>query len=108
MSGQGDFPFAFGEGAADQFKERLKDLMRAQQQAFEEVQAESPMRLGPGAAPPPVVPDNFNVVQQAIALTAAGLGALGPQPTPDAAADAMSMMFARALSTVQGALRGSA
>ncbi len=99
MSGGDDFPFAFGEGAAEQFKERLKDLMRAQQQAFEEVQAERP-RVGSGP-----MPDRFNLVQQAIALAAAGLSTLAPQPTPDAAADAMGLMFARAMAAVQGAVR---
>jgi hypothetical protein len=37
----GPFGFAFGEGAAEEFKERLKELMRAQKEAFDEMQAES-------------------------------------------------------------------
>jgi hypothetical protein len=31
----GPFNFAFGEGAAEEFKERLKELMRAQKEAFD-------------------------------------------------------------------------
>lgn len=103
MSGGEDYPFAFGEGAAEQFKERLKELMRAQQQAFEEVQAERPAGVARTGTGP--MPDRFNVVQQAITLAAAGLATLAPQPTPDAAADAMGLMFARAMAAVQGAVR---
>lgn len=100
MSSREDFPFAFGEGAADEFKERLKDLMRAQQAAFEEVQAETGGRTGPV--------ERIQVVERAITLAAAGLGALGPRATPEEAADAMGMLFARALAAVQGSLRPSA
>ena len=97
MSSREEFPFAFGEGAADEFKERLKDLMRAQQAAFEEVQAET------GGTPGPV--ERIRVVEQAIALAAAGLSALGPRATPEQAADAMGLLFARAMAAVQGSLR---
>lgn len=97
MSSGEDFPFAFGEGAADEFKERLKDLMRAQQQAFEEVQAETGGRTGPV--------ERIQVVEQAIALAAAGLSTLGPRATPEESADAMGILFARAMAAVQGSLR---
>ena len=40
------FPFAFGEGAGEEFKERLKELMRAQREAFEEMQAETGGQAG--------------------------------------------------------------
>jgi hypothetical protein len=93
-----DFPFAFGEGAAEQFKERLKELMRAQQEAFEEVQAEQPMRVTSGAG---MMPSRFDLVAQAVALATAGMAALQPQPTPEAAAEAMNFMFSRALAMVQ-------
>lgn len=101
-TGGGDFPFAFGDGAAEQFKERLKELMRAQQQAFEEVQAEQPIRVTSGAG---MMPDRFNLIQQAVALAAAGLGTLQPQGTSQEAADAMALLFSRALGTVQDAMR---
>jgi len=55
--------------AADDFKERLKDLMRAQQAAFEEVQAETGGRAGPL--------ERIQVVEQAVLLAAAGLRRLG-------------------------------
>lgn len=101
-----EFPFAFGEGAADQFKERLKELMRAQQEAFEEVQAETPMRSQPtAAAAAGQLPDRYNVVQQAVTLAAAGLDTLGPQESAEEAADAMALLFSRAMTAVQGALR---
>lgn len=99
MSSRGDFPFAFGEGAADEFKDRLKDLMRAQQSAFEEVQAETGGRTGPV--------ERIQLVEQAIALASAGLASLAPRATPDEAADAMGMLFARAMAAVQGSLRPS-
>lgn len=97
MSSRGDFPFAFGEGAADEFKDRLKDLMRAQQAAFEEVQAETGGRTGPV--------ERIQLVEQAIALASAGLATLSPRGTPDEAADAMGILFARAMAAVQGSLR---
>jgi hypothetical protein len=97
VSSREDFPFAFGEGAADEFKERLKELMRAQQAAFEEVQAETGGRAGPV--------ERIQVVHQAVALASAGLGALGPRATPEEAADAMGLLFARAMAAVQGSLR---
>lgn len=99
MSSREDFPFAFGEGARDEFKDRLKDLMRAQQSAFEEVQAETGGRTGPV--------ERIQLVEQAIALAAAGLGTLAPRSTPDEAADAMGLLFARAMAAVQGSLRPS-
>jgi len=99
VSPQDDFPFAFGEGAADDFKERLKALMRAQQAAFEEVQAETGGRAGP--------PARIQVVEHAVALAAAGLATLGPRATPEEAADAMGLLFARAMAAVQGSLRPS-
>lgn len=94
------FPFAFGEGAGEEFKERLKELMRAQREAFEEVQAES------GGQPIGGV-DRWQLVQQAVVLAAAGLRALQPQATPDEAADAMGLLFARSLTALQGALHPS-
>ena len=43
----GPFNFAFGEGAAEEFKERLKELMRAQKEAFDELQAEGGGQIAP-------------------------------------------------------------
>jgi hypothetical protein len=96
-----DFPFgfAFGEGAGEEFKERLKELMRAQREAFEEMQAES----GGQAA----VIDRWQIIQQAVVMASAGLRALQPQATPDEAADAMGLLFARSLAALQGALHPS-
>ncbi len=91
--GGGDLPFAFGEGAAEQFKERLKQLMRAQQEACEEVQAEQPAAVAAAGA-------QLSPVQQAIDLAAAGLRALTPQPTARDAADAMVLLFERASEAV--------
>jgi uncharacterized protein YfiM (DUF2279 family) len=93
------FPFAFGEGAGEEFKERLKELMRAQREAFEEMQAESGGQLS--------TVDRWQVVQQAVVLTSAGLRALEPRGTPDDAADAMGLIFARSLAALQGALHPS-
>ncbi len=93
------FPFAFGEGAGEEFKERLKELMRAQREAFEEMQAES----GGQAA----VIDRWQVIQQAVVLASAAMGTLVPQEGPDAAADAMGLLFARSLTALQGALHPS-
>lgn len=94
-----DFPFnfAFGEGAGEEFKERLKELMRAQKEAFEEMQSETGGQVGNV--------DHWQVISQAVTLTAAGLSSLEPQKTPDEAADAMGLMFARAMTALQGALR---
>jgi hypothetical protein len=77
MSDDSDFPFsfAFGEGAGEEFKERLKELMRAQREAFEEMQAES------GGQPLTGV-DRWQVIQQAVLMASAGLRALQPQATP--------------------------
>lgn len=94
-----DFPFsfAFGEGAADEFKERLKELMRAQKAAFDEMQAEAGGQVGHV--------ERWQIITQAITLTAAGLSALEKRQTPDEAADAMGIMFSRAMIALQGALR---
>ncbi len=99
MSARDDYPFAFGEGAADAFKERLKELMRAQQAAFEEVQSESGSRPSFGGG---------STVDQAVTLAAAGLTALTPRNSPEEAADAMGLIFARAMAAVNGATRPSA
>jgi hypothetical protein len=94
------FSFAFGDDAGEEFKERLKELMRAQKEAFEEIQEESGGQLANV--------DRWQVIQQAVTLAAAGLGALERQATPDEAADAMGQLFARAMAALQGALRPSA
>ena len=91
------FPFAFGEGAGEEFKERLKELMRAQREAFEEVQAESGGPLAAGE-PGPGIP-------HAVGLASAARRAMEPRPTPDEAADAMGLLFARSMAALQGALR---
>ena len=95
----GGFDFAFGEGAAEEFKERLKELMRAQKEAFDELQAEGGGQLAPV--------DRWQVVSRAVDLAAAGMRTLEPRSTPDDAADAMGMMFARALAALQGAITPS-
>lgn len=94
------FPFAFGEGAGEEFKERLKELMRAQREAFEEMQAES------GGQPVAGV-DRWQMIQQAVVLASAAMRTLTPQATPDEAADAMGLLFARSLTALQGALHPS-
>ena len=103
MSDDSDFPFAFafGEGAGEEFKERLKELMRAQREAFEEMQAES------GGQPADGGVDRWQVIQQAVVMASAGMRALQPQATPDDAADAMGLLFARSLAALQGALHPS-
>jgi hypothetical protein len=93
------FPFAFGEGAGEEFKEKLKELMRAQREAFEEMQAESGGQLGNV--------DRWQVIQQAVVLASAALGAMERRATPDEAADAMGILFARSMAALQGALRPS-
>jgi len=93
----GPFGFAFGEGAAEEFKERLKELMRAQKEAFDEMQAESGGQVA--------AVDRWQIIVKAADLAAAGLRAMEPRATPDDAADAMGLMFARALTALQGALR---
>ena len=75
MSSGGEFPSAFGEGAADEFKDRLKDLMCAQRAAFEDVQAET------GGRSQPI--ERIQLVEHAIVLAGAGLGTLGPRATPE-------------------------
>jgi hypothetical protein len=103
MSTGGDFPFAFGEGAAEQFKERLKELMRAQQEAFEEVQAEQhPIRVTSGAG---MMPDRFNLIQQAVVLASSGIGSLEPQRSKEDAAEAMAFLFVHALAAVERAMQ---
>ena len=101
MTDEPDFPFnlAFGEGAGDEFKERLKELMRAQREALEEMQQESGGQLG--------TVDRWQIIQQAVLLATAGMSAMEPRPDPDQAADAMGLMFARAMAALQGALRPS-
>jgi len=74
--------------------------MRAQKAAFEEVQAETGGRNGPV--------ERIQVIEYAITLASAGLGALGPRATPKNAADATGMLFARALAAVQVSIRPSA
>ena len=91
------FPFAFGEGAGEEFKERLKELMRAQREAFEEVQAETGGQFSNV--------DRWQVIQQAVVLASAAMRAMEPRPTPDEAADAMGLLFARSMAALQGALR---
>jgi hypothetical protein len=93
------FPFAFGEGSGEEFKERLKELMRAQREAFEEIQAESGGQMA--------AVDRWQVVVQAVALTSAALRALEPRSSPDDLADAMGLLFARSMTALQGALRPS-
>jgi hypothetical protein len=93
------FPFAFGEGAGEDFKERLKELMRAQREAFEEMQAESGGQIG--------TVDRWQVIQQAIVLASAAMRTLPQQATPDDAADAMGLLFARSMTALQGALHPS-
>lgn len=90
------FGFAFGEDAAEQFKEKLKEFMKAQKDAFDEIQAEAGGQVAPV--------DRWQVVSEAIRLAAAGLSTLSPRETPDDAADAMGIMFARAMAALQGAL----
>lgn len=94
------FNFAFGEGAGEEFKERLKELMRAQREAMEEVQAESGGQLA--------AVDRWQVIVQAATLTGAALGALEKKSSPDELADAMGLLFARSMAALQGALRPSA
>ena len=49
--------------------------------------------------------DRWQVIQQAVVLAAAALRAMEPRPTPDEAADAMGLLFARSMAALQGALR---
>ena len=95
---ESDFPFefAFGEGAGEEFKERLKEMIRAQKEAFEELQQESGGQLANV--------DRWQVITQAVSLTAAGLTALEKRETPEEAADAMGLMFARAMAALHGSL----
>ena len=95
-----EFPFNFAFGEGEEFKERLKELMRAQKEAMDEVQAESGGQIA--------AVDRWQIISRAVDLAAAGLGTLGPQASPDEAADAMGILFARAMTALQGALRPSA
>lgn len=101
MSDAGDFPFSFpfGDNAGEEFKERLKELMRAQRDAFDEMQAESGGQVA--------AVDRWQVIQQAVVMTSAALGSLEPRSNPDDAADAMGLLFARSMAALQGALRPS-
>ncbi|MEW6582791.1 MAG: hypothetical protein AB1416_08535 [Actinomycetota bacterium] len=101
MSDEPEFPFgfAFGEGAGEEFKERLKELMRAQREAFEEIQAEAGGQIA--------AVDRWQIIQQAVVLTSAALRALEPRQSPDDLADAMGLLFARSMTALQGALRPS-
>jgi len=90
------FGFAFGEGASEEFKERLKEMMRAQREAMEEIQAEGGGHIQPV--------DRFQVIQLAVQMATAGMGALKPVDTPDEAADAMGLLFARAMAALQGSM----
>ena len=90
------FSFAFGDGAAEEFKERLKELMRAQKEAFDELQSEGGGQVAPV--------DRWQIVSRAVDLAAAGMRTLEPRATPDDAADAMGLLFARALAALQGAI----
>ncbi len=96
-----DYSVAFGDEAASAFKERLKELMRAQQEAFEEVQAERPMPL----IEAPASTNQQVITQQAVALATAGMASLGPQPSPQAAAEAMEFLYARAIRTVMASMQ---
>lgn len=101
MSDDDFFPFSFpfGEGAGEEFKERLKELMRAQRDAFEEMQAESGGQLA--------AVDRWQIIQQAVVMTSAALRALEPRESADDLADAMGVLFARSMTALQGALRPS-
>jgi hypothetical protein len=90
------FGFAFGEGASEEFKERLKEMMRAQREAMEEIQAEGGGQIAPV--------DRFQIVTLAVQMSAAGMASLTPRQTPDEAADAMSLLFARAMAALQGSM----
>ena len=93
------FPFAFGEGAGEEFKERLKELMRAQREAFEEMQAESGGQPAAGGGPL-AGRSSRPWCSPSAALADAG----SRRPRPDEAADAMGLLFARSLTALQGAL----
>ncbi|MBM3634206.1 MAG: hypothetical protein FJW99_02800 [Actinobacteria bacterium] len=90
------FGFAFGEGASEEFKERLKEMMRAQREAMEEIRAEGGGHIQPV--------DRFQVIQLAVQMASAGMGALKPVDSADEAADAMGLLFARAMAALQGSI----
>ncbi|GEM_PF-496715 len=91
------FNFAFGEDAGEEFKERLKELMRAQREAFEEMQVEGGGQVAPV--------DRWQIVTLAVQMATAGLSTMKPVDTVDDAADAMGLMFARAMAALQGSMR---
>ena len=97
MSDEDPFGFAFGEGASEEFKERLKEMMRAQREAMEEIQAEGGGQIAPV--------DRFQVITLAVQMSSSALAAMKPVDTVDEAADAMGIMFARAMAALQGSLR---
>lgn len=90
------FGFAFGEGASEEFKERLKEMMRAQREAMEEIQAEGGGQIAPV--------DRFQIVTLAVQMASAAMANLTPRDTPDQAADAMGLLFARAMAALQGSM----
>ena len=97
MPPENPFGFAFGEDASEEFKERLKEMMRAQREAMEEVQAEGGGQIAPG--------ERFQIITLAVQMAAAGLSTMKPVDTVDDAADAMGIMFARAMAALQGSIR---
>lgn len=94
--GDNPFGFAFGDGAAEEFKEKLMQFMRAQKEAFDEVQAAAGGQMSQV--------ERWDVISKAVELAAAGLRTVEPTKSPDDAADAMGIMFARAMTALQGAL----
>ena len=70
MSDEDPFGFAFGEGASEEFKERLKEMMRAQREAMEEIQAEGGGQIAPV--------DRFQVITLAVQMSSSALAAMKP------------------------------
>ncbi|MSO44214.1 MAG: hypothetical protein EXQ74_02715 [Thermoleophilia bacterium] len=93
------FGFAFGEDASEEFKERLKEMMRAQREAMEEVQAEGGGQIAPV--------DRWQMITLAVHMSGSALRVMRPVESADDAADAMGMLFARAMAALQGSLRPS-
>ena len=48
--------------------------------------------------------DRFQIVTLAVQMSAAGMASLTPRQTPDEAADAMGLLFARAMAALQGSM----
>jgi hypothetical protein len=71
-------------------------MMRAQREAMEEIQAEGGGQIAPV--------DRFQIVTLAVQMSAAGMASLTPRQTPDEAADAMGLLFARAMAALQGSM----